>query len=93
MKQTVTVREARLAKRPPMTQEVLAAIAKVDQTYISLVERLLRPCSGEVKQRLAVALDMPVSDLRFAHAPDEHGTAVSACEDSTVSPSSKEAHR
>lgn len=80
MTQTQTVREARLAKRPPMTQEVLAAISKVDQTYISLVERLLRPCSDDIKKRLADALDLPVESLRFKNPSisDDHGSSVSS---------------
>lgn len=61
----LTVREAREQKRPPMTQEDLAAKSGVDQTYISLIERLLRNPSKDIKKRLAKALGVRPARLRF----------------------------
>lgn len=49
-----------------MTQEQLADVSGVDQTYISLIERLLRCPSDDVKSRLAEALGVAPSSLRFA---------------------------
>lgn len=63
---TLTVREARAACQPPMTQEQLADVSGVDQTYISLIERLLRCPSDDVKSRLAEALGVAPTSLRFA---------------------------
>jgi transcriptional regulator with XRE-family HTH domain len=65
-----TVREARERKKPPMTQEQLALKSGVDQTYISLVERLLRNPSDDIKKRLAKALGTAPSKLRFLTAPE-----------------------
>lgn len=62
----LTVREARTQRRQPMTQEVLAEKVGVDQAYVSLVERLLRNPSDEIKGRFARALGCPLSSLRFA---------------------------
>lgn len=62
----LTIREAREKKRPVMTQEDLAAKSGVDQTYISLIERLLRAPSKDIKRRLAKALGIAPSRLRFA---------------------------
>jgi transcriptional regulator with XRE-family HTH domain len=62
----MTVREARERKRPPMTQEDLAERSGVDQTYISLIERLLRHPSNEIKKRLAKALGIRPVQLRFS---------------------------
>lgn len=64
-----TVREARERKKPPMTQEQLALKSGVDQTYISLVERLKRNPSDDIKKRLAKALGTAPSKLRFS-APE-----------------------
>lgn len=69
----LTVREARERKRPPMTQEQLADKSGVDQTYISLIERLLRVPSDDIKQRLAKALGIAPSKLRFS-APEPAGS-------------------
>ena len=62
----MTVREAREQHEPPMTQEQLADRSGVDQTYISLIERLLRNPSDDIKARLATALGISLSSLRFA---------------------------
>lgn len=66
MTQQMTVREAREAHRPPLTQEQLADRAGVDQTYISLIERGLRKPSDDIKDRLAKALGIAPSALRFS---------------------------
>lgn len=52
-----------------MTQDELAAKSDVDQTYISLIERLLRCPSDDIRKRLAKALGIAPSRLRFA-APE-----------------------
>lgn len=65
MKVPLTVKEARERKKPPMTQEELAAKSRVDQTYISLIERLLRVPSDDIKKRLAKALGVAPSRLQF----------------------------
>jgi transcriptional regulator with XRE-family HTH domain len=62
----MTVREARESRKPPMTQERLADKSGVDQTYISLIERLLRNPSDDIKRRLAKALGIAPSRLRFS---------------------------
>lgn len=71
----MTVREARISRKPPMTQDELAAKSGVDQTYISLIERLLRVPSDDIKRRLAKALGVAPSRLRFLEPqPDESVT-------------------
>jgi len=61
-----------------MTQEQLAAKSGVDQTYISLVERLKRNPSDDIKKRLARALGIAPSKLRFsAPEPEAIGTRMS----------------
>lgn len=68
----VTVKEARQKCEPPLTQVDLAEKVEVDQTYISLIERGLRVPSDDLKQRLAKALGVAPSDLRFTDPqPDE----------------------
>lgn len=53
-----------------MTQEELAEKTGFDQTYISLIERGLRtPKDPDTKQRLAKALRIAPSRLRFAADP------------------------
>lgn len=70
MTQQMTVREARERKSPPMTQVDLAEKSGYDQTYISLIERGLRaPQDPETKKRLAKALGIAPSSLRFS-APE-----------------------
>lgn len=69
MTQQLTVRQARGRRKPPVTQEWLADEADVDQTYISLIERGLRIPSDDVRDRLAKALGIAPSRLRFA-APE-----------------------
>lgn len=49
-----------------MTQDELAAKSGVDQTYISLVERLKRSPSDDIRARLAKALGIAPSRLRFS---------------------------
>jgi len=66
MTQLLTLREARERPRKPLTQVQLAEKAKVDQTYISLIERGLRIPSDEIKHRLAEALGIAPSRLRFS---------------------------
>jgi len=74
MKQ-LTVREAREQRRPPLTQDELAAKSGVDQTYISLIERLLRVPSDDIKKRLAKALRIRPARLRFSvPKPESIGT-------------------
>lgn len=68
----VTVKEARQNCEPPLTQVDLAEKVEVDQTYISLIERGLRVPSDDLKHRLAKALGVAPSDLRFSEPqPDE----------------------
>lgn len=71
MTQQLTVREARERKTPLMTQEQLADASGVDQTYISLIERLRRVPSDDIKKRLAKALGIAPSRLRFAEPQPE----------------------
>lgn len=71
----LTVREARERRKPPLTQEELADRSGVDQTYISLIERLLRTPSDDIKRRLAKALRIAPSRLRFAE-PEPDATSV-----------------
>lgn len=75
MTQPMTVRQAREEHDPPMTQEQLAARSGVDQTYISLIERCLRTPSDTVKQRLAQALGVAPSTLRFTDPAPEDSVA------------------
>lgn len=49
-----------------MTQEQLADKSGVDQTYISLIERDKRVPSDDVRERLAKALGIAPSRLRFS---------------------------
>jgi transcriptional regulator with XRE-family HTH domain len=67
----VTVREARDQHNPPLTQVQLAAAVQVDQTYISLIERGLRVPSDDLKLRLAEALGIAPSGLRFSEPQPE----------------------
>lgn len=84
---SLTVREARERHKPPMTQEDLADKSGVDQTYISLIERLLRVPSDDIKRRLAKALRIRPARLRFA-APEP--AAISTQDsDRVVHPSKK----
>lgn len=85
MTQLMTVREARYARRRPMTQDELAAKSGVDQTYISLVERLRRNPSQDIKRRLAKALGMPQSSLRFGPPESSPVTQESDSNSSGVS--------
>ena len=65
MTQPMTLREARERRKPPLTQDQLAARSKVDQTYISLLERGLRNPSEQIKLRLAKALGLACGALVF----------------------------
>ena len=65
MTQTWNVREARSRRKPPMTQVQLADKVGVDQTYISLIEAGKRCPSEDIKRRLAKALRIAPSMLRF----------------------------
>jgi transcriptional regulator with XRE-family HTH domain len=60
----MTLRDAR--KKRGMTQDDLAAASGVDQTMISSVEIGRRSPSDDVKTRLAKALGIAPSKLRFA---------------------------
>jgi len=62
----MTVREARDRRKKPLTQEELADKSGVDQTYISLIERGLRNPSDDIKRKLAKALGLAPSRLRFS---------------------------
>ncbi len=75
MTQPLTLLEAR--KRRQMTQETLAERSGVDQTYISLLERALRTPSDDVKAKLAKALRIAPSKLRFAEPLPEASVAKS----------------
>ena len=66
MTQRLTVREARNRLKPRMLQEELAERVGVDQTYISLIEAGKRVPSNEVRDRLADALGIAPSRLRFS---------------------------
>lgn len=61
----MTLREARQQRKRPMTQEQLADKSAVDQTYISLIEAGKRNPSDDIKKRLAKALGIAPSRLRF----------------------------
>lgn len=80
MTQPLTLREARSARRPSLTQVELADRADVDQTYVSLIERGLRTPSNEIKIRLAKALGIAPSRLRFSE-PDPDRKSVAAVDD------------
>lgn len=82
----LTVREAREQRRKPLTQEELAARSGVDQTYISLIERCLRNPSDDIKRKLAKALGIAPSRLRFAD-PDRDEESVTAGDDKGGQPS------
>lgn len=77
MTQPLTLREARdrfnriarVKGRPILRQEDLAEKIGVDQTYISLLEVGRRVPSDDVKKRLAKALGIAPSRLRFSE-PD-----------------------
>lgn len=71
MTQPLTLREAREKRTKPLTQVQLAERAEVDQTYVSLIERGLRTPSDEIKQRLAKALGIAPSRLRFPEPQPE----------------------
>lgn len=82
MTERLTVREAREQHDPPMTQEALAERSGVDQTYISLIERLLRCPSEDIQARLAAALNLAPSRLRFAEPATEGSVEASSKETS-----------
>lgn len=65
MTRRVTVGEARKHRKPALTQEELADRVSVDQTYISLIEAGKRTPSDDLKKRLAKALGIAPSRLRF----------------------------
>ena len=65
MTQRVSLAEARKQLDPPVTQEELAAKVSCDQTYISLLESGKRRPSDDLKTRLAKALGIAPSKLRF----------------------------
>jgi len=65
MTRPVLLSKARREHDPPLTQEELAALVEVDQTYISLIEAGKRMPSPDLKTRLAKALGIAPSKLRF----------------------------
>ena len=69
--QLMTLREARGRRKRLMTQEELAKKSGVDQTYISLIEASKRNPSDDIKQRLAKALGIAPSRLRFPEPQPE----------------------
>jgi transcriptional regulator with XRE-family HTH domain len=72
MAHVTTLREERCRQKPLLTQVELAKRSGVDQTYISLLERGLRIPSKDIKRRLAKALGIAPSRLRFSEPqPDE----------------------
>ena len=68
----LTLREARRRRR--MTQDTLAAKSGVDQTHISSIEIGRRHPSDEIKARLAKALGIAPSKLRFSDPDAAIGT-------------------
>lgn len=60
---TPTLRDARLRRK--LTQDDLAAKSGVDQTHISSIEIGRRVPSDDVKERLAKALGIAPSRIRF----------------------------
>ena len=69
--QLMTLREARGRRKRLITQEELAKKSGVDQTYISLIEASKRNPSDDIKQRLAKALGIAPSKLRFPEPEPE----------------------
>ena len=61
---TLTLREWRLRRK--LTQDDLAAASGVDQTHISSIEIGRRTPSDDVKEKLAKALRIAPSKLRFS---------------------------
>ncbi|MEO8681986.1 MAG: helix-turn-helix transcriptional regulator, partial [Vicinamibacterales bacterium] len=59
----MTLRKARLNRR--LTQDDLAAKSGVDQTHISSIEIGRRAPSDDVKERLAKALGIAPSKIKF----------------------------
>ena len=77
MTQRLTIDAVRKRRNPPLTQVELARLVEVDQTYISLIERGLRRPSDDLKDRLAKALRIAPSKLRFT-APEPSRTVTTA---------------
>lgn len=76
MTQPLTVAEARKRRKPPMTQEQLAAKAGIDQTYVSLIEAGKRHPSDDITKRLAKALGIAPSRLRFTDPEPDESVAI-----------------
>lgn len=55
------VRRLRLARG--LSQEALAAAAGLDRTFISMVERSVRRPTLDSAQRIAEALELPLSEI------------------------------
>lgn len=55
------VRRLRLERG--LSQEALAAIAGLDRTFVSMVERGVRRPTLDSAQRIAVALELPLSEI------------------------------
>jgi len=71
----LNLRKLRHAKR--LSQEELAARAKIDRTYISALERSVYAASIEVVDRLARGLGVEASELlRRSSAPTKPGGAT-----------------
>jgi transcriptional regulator with XRE-family HTH domain len=76
MTQLIAVKEARERHKPPLTQEQLATAAAIDQTYVSLIESGKRIPSDEIRKRLAKALGIAPSRLRFSEPEPELSVAA-----------------
>lgn len=55
------VRRLRLERG--LSQEALAAIARLDRTFVSMVERGVRRPTLDSAQRIAAALELPLSEV------------------------------
>ena len=67
-----------LRRERGMSQETLAALAHIDRSYMSSVERGLRNVSVLNVARIAAALDVPVRDLLGPREVVRPGVAATA---------------
>jgi transcriptional regulator with XRE-family HTH domain len=63
VRQRLAVNMKRLRKERGWSQEALADEARLDRTYISGIERIVRNPTITVVQRIAAALDCGLGDL------------------------------
>lgn len=61
----------RLRDQRGLSQEALADLAGIDRTYVSLLERQRYSASVDTLDRLAAALNVPVSTLLESHGEGE----------------------